>query len=421
MITLTIALRNIFRHKTRSLITLSTIIFGCSALIFAGGFFEDIFHKMRESYIQAHTGHIQIFKKGFSDKGRIDPYTYLIENPEETIAHIKTIKGIKFVASHLQFSGLISTGENTIAFMGMGLEPKYEKTTKPDASNLRNATKSLTLSGVIVAEGDALAENDTSAVMLGKGLASAIGAKNKDVLVLLTHTVNGSVNAMDITVKGIFYTSSQAYDDHFLRLPLPSAQKLLATESVQSLIVMLDKTEDTQRIKSELTTLFRKKNLALELKSWDEINDFYAQTVKLFNRLFLVLKIVITIIVILSIFNTMNMAVLERIDEIGTIMALGTKAKGVMQLFIYEGLCLGGIGGILGIIFGVIVTSLISRIGIPMPAPPGATMPWLSEPKVVFSMLFFSFALSLLTSIISSLYPAYRASQLQIADALRHK
>jgi putative ABC transport system permease protein len=421
MITLKIAIRNIFRHKTRTLITLSTIIFGCVALIFAGGFFEDIFYKMRESYIKAHTGHIQIFKKGYLEKGRIEPYSYLIDNPGQTITLINQIEGVKFTTSRLQFSGLMSTGENTISFIGIGIEPQYEQAVESGGYGLRKATKDLTLSGVIITEGSSLNEKDTYTIMLGKGLASAIGAKKDDVLILLTNTVNGSINALDVNVKGIFYTSSQAYDDHVLRLPLSTAQRLLATESIQSLVVMLNKTEDTQKVKNALINMFKEGNLDLELKSWDELSDFYAQTVKLFNRLFFILKIVITIIVILSIFNTMNMAVLERIDEIGTIMALGTKGRGVLNLFMYEGLTLGAIGGAFGIIFGAAVTSIISRIGIPMPSPPGATMAWLSEPKIVPSMLVFSFTLSLATALISSLYPAYRASQLEIAEALRHR
>jgi len=74
----------------------------------------------------------------------------------------------------------------------------------------------------------------------------------------------------------------------------------------------------------------------------------------------------------------------------------------------------------LGILAGGGMTLLISRIGIPMPPPPGATMPWLSEPKVLPSGLLFAFSLSLLTSILSSLYPAYKASRLEIAQALRY-
>lgn len=421
MITIKIAIRNIFRHKTRTIITLSTIVFGCIALIFAGGFFEDIFFKMRESYIQAHTGHIQVYEKGFLDKGRIEPYNYLIKNPNEIVSLIETVKGVKFVTARLQFSGLISTGENTISFMGIGIEPKYEQTPRFDTENLRKATENLTLGGVVVTDGIALNKDDTYTVMLGKGLASAIGVKVGDTLVLLTNTTSGSVNALDVTVKGIFYTSSKAFDDHFLRLPLSTAQKLLCTESVQSLVVMLNKTEDTMRVKRALSRMFREKNLNLELKSWDEISDFYTKTVKLFNRLFLIMKIVIVIIVILSIFNTMNMAVLERISEIGTIMAMGTKRRGVLNLFMYEGMALGIIGGSIGIVLGVIVTLIVSRIGITMPPPPGATMYWLSEPKIAPSMLVFAFILSIITSLISSSYPAYKASRLEIADALRHK
>jgi putative ABC transport system permease protein len=421
MITLIIAIRNVFRHKTRTIITLSTIVFGCAAVIFAGGFFEDIFYKMRESYIQAHTGHIQIYKKGFLEKGRIEPYRYLIENPADTVALIKKIDGVKFVTSRLQFSGLLSTGENTISFLGMGVEPQYEPVAPLETKNLRKATENLTLGGVIVTEGKPLGRNDVYNVMLGTGLASAIGAKPQDPLVLLTNTVNGSVNALDVTVKGIFYTSSKAFDDHFLRLPLATAQKLLSTGSVQSLVVILNKTEDTPRVKDEIAALLNDKHLDLELKSWDELSDFYNQTVKLFNRLFLIMKIVIVVVVILSIFNTMNMAVYERTSEIGTIMALGTKRRGVIKLFMCEGLALGVIGGVIGIAAGMLITKLVAEIGIPMPPPPGATMHWLSEPKIVPSMLIFAFFLAIATSLISSFYPAYRASRLEIADALRQK
>ncbi len=421
MIAIKVAIRNIFRHRTRTIITLSTIVFGCAALIFVGGFFEDVFFKMRESYIKAHTGHIQIYEKGFLDNGRIEPYNYLIKAPEKICSLINKIEGVRFITSRLQFSGLISTGENTISFIGMGVEPKYETAMKFNDADPVKSMEKMAVGGVVIAEGDTFSLNDSFNVMLGKGLASAIGAKINDGLVLLTNTTSGSVNALDVNVKGIFFTSSKAFDDHFLRLPLPTAQKLLGTDSVQTLVVMLNKTEDTTRVKNELISLFKQNNLNLELKTWDELSDFYTQTVKLFDRFFFILKAVIIIIVILSIFNTMNMAVLERISEIGTIMALGTKKRGVLSLFMYEGAALGIIGGSIGVIFGIIVTSIISRIGIPMPSPPGATMPWLSEPKIVPGMLVFVFWLSIVTSLISSLFPAYKASRLEIADALRHR
>lgn len=421
MITLKIAIRNIFRHKTRSIITLSAIAFGCISLIFVGGFFEDVFFKMRESYIKAHTGHIQIFRKGFFEKGSAEPFNYLIDKPEEIISLIKKIRGVKYATQRLEFSGLLSTGETTISFIGQGIEPKNEPMLMlSETKDLKKLSQNILVGSGIIEQGKNLKNTDTYSVILGKGLARGIDIKMGDGVILVTNTVGGSINALDVIVKGVFFTSSKAFDDRFLRLPLSTAQKLLYTNSVQSLVIMLNNTNDTIEIKKELEGLFKQENLDLELKTWDELSDFYTKTVQLFNRFFLILKIVIAIIVILSIFNTMNMAVLERVSEIGTIMALGTKRSGVLKLFLFEGAGLGIIGGLIGVILGVLTIMLISHIGITMPPPPGATTYWLSEPMIVPSILVFAFLLSIITSLISSLYPAYMACRLEIADALRH-
>lgn len=421
MITFKLALRNIFRHKTRSIITLSAIAFGCVSLIFVGGFFEDVFNKTRESYIKAHTGHLQIYKKGFFENGSAEPFNYLISESDGIIALVRTVAGVKFVTGRIEFSGLLSTGENTVSFVGQGINPEYEFAWRLSEIAQREKNKrNPELSGSVIESGDRLDKQDSYAIILGRGLAKGIEAKIGDGLILVTHTTSGSINALDVILKGTFVTSSKAFDDHFLRLPLATAQKLLHTAAVQSLVVMLDRTEDTERIKRELARLFEKKGLNLELKTWEELSDFYTKTKILFSQFFLVLKIVIALIVVLSIFNTMNMAVLERVNEIGTIMALGSRRRDVLRLFLFEGLGLGIAGGILGIILGAAITSLISYVGIPMPPPPGTTITWVSEPMLVPSVLIFAFILSLITSLVSSLYPAYKASRLEIAEALRH-
>jgi len=422
MMTIKIAVRNIFRHKARTFITLSAIVFGCVALIFAAGFLEDVFYIMRESYIKAHTGHIQLYRRGFSEKGRLQPYQYLIDKPGAIIARIKSIEGVDFVTSRLEFSGLLSNGENTISFIGQGIEPQYEKTLlKSETTDFRQLAKNNSEGSPIMKAGSPLAPTDKYAIVLGQGLAASIDAKSGDSLTLLTNTVHGSTNALDVTVKGIFETSAKVFDDHFLRLPLTTAQKLLSTESVQSLVIRLKKTEDTARVKEQLVSIIQQDKLDLELKTWDEISDFYTKTVILFDKFFFVMKLTIIIVVISGIFNTMNMAVMERISEIGTIMALGVKKRGVISLFLWEGALLGTIGGIIGVIAGVVFTSIISYIGIVMPPPPGATVYWLNQPMIVPLSLVYTFLMALIISIISSLYPAYKASRLQITEALRYR
>lgn len=429
LIILKIAIRNVFRHKTRSIITLSSIAFGCIAIIFVGGFFEDILIKMRDNYIKALTGHIQVYKTGYFEKGAARPYNYLIDNPDEVISIIKTVSGIRMISSRLVFSGLLSTGDITISFIGQGIEPQNEKSVKATESELtymfKNAHKNKMLDestegGIVVNIGEPLAENDTYSVLLGKGLAKSIDARVEDNLVILTNTVGGSINAIDINVKGTFFTTSKTFDDIFLRLPLATAQKLLNTQGIHALVIRLNKTKDTAKVKNELIQLFKKNNLDLEVKTWDELSDYYTKSEELFKHQFFILKLVMAIVVILSIFNTMNMAVLERISEIGTMRSLGAKRRNVISLFLWEGLALGIIGGLIGVIAGALITRIINIIGIPMPPAPGVSFSWLSQPVIVPSVVRFSFILVIVAALVSSLYPAYKASRLEIAEALRH-
>ena len=416
---LRLALRNIFRHKTRSLITLSAIAFGCVSLIFVGGFFEDILFKMRESYIKAHTGHLQVYRKDFLTEGRRNPYAHLIEQPLELTNIIQQVPGVTRVTQRLEFAGLFSTGETTMSCLGQGVEVRHEPVVRlSETGTSRTDLPSMT--GTVIEQGEPLAEDQPFGVIVGRGLAESLAVRPGDGLILVSHTVGGSINALDVIVRGIFYTSSQAFDDHYVRLPLSTAQRLLHTQSVQALVVFLERTEDTPRVKQALERLIRARRLDVELRTWDELSDFYTKTKAFFSRLFFVLKLVIAIIAILSIYNTMNMAVLERTTEIGTIMALGLKRRRVLWLFLCEGGLLGILGGIAGLAAGTALTWLVSQVGIPMPPPPGATITWHSEPLIDPPTLAFAFGLSLATALISSWYPAQKASRLEIAEALRH-
>ena len=414
-----IAIRNCFRHRARSLITLSAIAVGCVTLIFVGAFFEDMFYKMRESYIKGHTGHLQIYRRGFFEHGNARPFDYLIEHAQEITALLAHMDSIHSVTSRLEFAGLLSTGENTVACLAQGVEPQHEPSIR--LQQLSEARRDLpSLGGLVVEAGEPLTDAQPYSVILGRGLAAGLGANVGDGLIVVGHTVGGSINALDVNVAGIFFTSAKAFDDRALRLPLPTAQRLLQTDAVQSLVVMLKRTDDTPRIKTALQELFRSRRLDLDVKSWDELSDFYVKTRQLFGRMFFVLKLVIALIVILSIYNTMTMAVLERVTEIGTLRALGTTQRDIRRLFLLEGAVLGCVGGAVGVIAGIVVTLIVRHIGIPMPPPPGATMTWISEPLLAPPMLLLAFVLSLITAIISSVQPAYAASRLEIAQALRH-
>ncbi|ACN15121.1 LolE [Desulforapulum autotrophicum HRM2] len=413
-ISIKLAIRNVFRNRIRTIITLAAIAFGSVSIIIAGGFFEDTFMLMREAAIHSHLGHIQIYRKGYNDHGSSAPFDYLIEEADVVMNKIASLDNVELVTPRIMFSGMISTGENTVSAYCQGVNPQGETTLNKIENIKREA------SGLNIQEGSNLTPGDKFDVILGRGLAKNLGVKPGDSIVLLTNTVGGSINAFDLIVKGIFFTASKEFDDRALRLSIDTAQKLIRTEGIQTLVVMLDKTENTEQAKEEILKTIQSMDAELEIRTWNQLADFYNKTVELYGRQFFILKLIITIIVILSIFNTINMAIWERTREIGTIMSMGYKKIDIMKLFLAEGLILGVLGGISGIVLGIITAWIISFFGIPMPPPPGATVGWTAFIKVVPDLLVSSMIISVVASLFSSFYPAFKASNLVITDALRH-
>jgi len=91
-----------------------------------------------------------------------------------------------------------------------------------------------------------------------------------------------------------------------------------------------------------------------------------------------------------------------------------------LSLFLMEGAFLGIFGGVSGIFLGWLSGMGISAIGIPMPAPPGMAFGYTAEISVTWWMVVQSFVMAVLTSLVASFYPAWKASRMQIVDALRH-
>ena len=83
-----IAFLNVLRNSRRTLITVLAIVFGCVSLIVFGGFVESMYQGLRESMIRSNLGHIQIYKKGYSEFGNIDPEKYLLSKTKHSPFHI---------------------------------------------------------------------------------------------------------------------------------------------------------------------------------------------------------------------------------------------------------------------------------------------------------------------------------------------
>ena len=404
---LKLAIRNVFRNRRRTLITLAAMGFGAAAIIVFGGFVHSIYFGVRESTIRSQVGHIQIYRKGYSEKGNLAPSDYLIADYAGLRAELLKLGHVKAVTARLGFSGLVSTGDTTTSFVGTGVQPESET----DLSAL-----------AVIVDGKELASRDPRGITLGVGLARAFGVKPGDDLTLLASTRAGSINALAVKVRGVWESGEKAYDDRFLRVGLPEVQRLLDVENgeVQSVVLLLDKTENTAAVRDAIDRLIRDKGLDLELRTWEDLALRYHQVRELFGRIFAVLTLIVSIMVVFGITNTMTMAIFERTREIGTIMALGTRRRGVISMFVLEGVALGLLGGLLGVVLGVGLAKAISAVGIQLPPPPGSTRGFAVNIFVVPEVLVQAFRLSLVTAALASLYPAWRAARLNVVEALRH-
>jgi putative ABC transport system permease protein len=401
---LALAVRSVSRNRARSAFALVAVAFGVVAVVLSAGFTEWQFDALRESTIRAQFGHMQITRPGFFSSGAADLHSYLLADRPDYIAQLERTRHVRLVASRLSFAGLVSHGETTVSFLAEGVEPEKERELSDQ---------------VLIIRGSDLAAEDKSGILLGEGLAESLGVEPGGRVVVLGNTASGSVNAIEGTVRGIFRTNTKAYDDAALRMPLGLARQLLRVSGSHRWVVLLDDTDYTDRVVAQVNALNAQLGEKLEVTPWYALADFYRKTVDLFSRQMTVVKVIIQAIIVLSILNTMMMSVVERTGEIGTMMATGTRRRRVLRLFVTEGLVLGLIGGAIGLVIGFLLAKGISFVGIPLPPPPGSNRPFTGQIFVTGGVAFNAFVLTAISATLASIYPAWRASRLDIVNALR--
>jgi putative ABC transport system permease protein len=121
-----LALRNVFRHKARTALTLAAICFGVIGLMLSGGFVEDIFIQLGETSIHSQTGHLQLAKAGFFTHGSRSPEKYAVPNYRDVAASVSAMAEVDQVMARVDFSGLLNNGRSDLAIIGEGLEPEKE-------------------------------------------------------------------------------------------------------------------------------------------------------------------------------------------------------------------------------------------------------------------------------------------------------
>jgi putative ABC transport system permease protein len=397
-----LALRNVFRQRMRSAGTLAAISLGVIGLILAAGFVQDIFIQLGEAIIHSQSGHIQITRQGYREGRTRSPESFFIDQPDQLKKDALAIPGVQLALARIGFSGVVNNGKRDLGIVGEGVEPAAEAKL---GSYLRYI------------EGRALSDSDRDGIVLGQGVARSLGVKPGDRVNLVISLAQGAVNTLDFEVVGVFQSFSKDFDARAVRIPLAAARDLMDSQAAHLIVVVLEKTDDTNRVIALL-----RKTLAprgYELASWRELSDFYDKTVLLYESQFGVLRLIILLMVLLSVANSVNMTLFERTREFGTLLALGDRPARVFALIVSESLLLGLFGAGLGMALGCVLAWTISAIGIPMPPPPNANVGYTAYIRLLPIEVLSAGAVGFVATCLAAVLPARRVSRMNVVDALR--
>ncbi|MEK7703115.1 MAG: FtsX-like permease family protein [Nitrospirota bacterium] len=404
---LKLGIRNILKNRRRSLVTILAIAFGFLSINLFAGYVKNIRMGLSEQAIRGERlGHLTVAKKGFFTEGKIAPEKYLFteEEAKKIITIMKADSQVEAVTPRLNLSGLVSNGKVSTIFLAEGLVP--------DDTRLFQESFRQTPKGV-------LDPKKPFAGSVSSDLAKLLNLKIGDSAVLLTATVDGLTNALDIEVGEIYNTGTAATNDKFLLLPFKFTQQLFDTEGADRLTVLLKDRSDTEPAVQRLTQKLADAGFAVEIKTWVELSAFYQQVVGMFTMIFLFIFVIVSAIVIMGIINTMTMAVIERTREIGTLRSIGMKRGKIVWLFSLEGTLLSLLGCGIGLPLIFLISQGINQAGIVyIPPDSSELVPLLID--LDFLRMGQSFLVLVLLTTVSALVPARSASRIKIVDALGH-
>lgn len=408
-----IALKNVFRNRRRTLLTLGVLVVGGAGLIVLCGYFDNLMKNLGEKIIHGQTGHLQVNLKDYYRKGVTDPLAYLMSDSDGDLRRIPALPHVRFAVPRLSFSGMINTEKTSQAVSISGSDPALEK--KMGSFMASNAK----IPSIAIREGRDLDPSRKEEILLGVGLMKALDLKLGDWVMLLTTREHGALDGNRFRVVGVYETVMRESDNRSVKINLSAAQDMLgAPGSIHSLQIVLDETESTEEARQSVLAALGGKNSAYEVMSWEEMSAYYRQGKELFRKIFVVITLIFGIVFFFSAGNSVSMSLMERTREFGTMMAIGNGRTAIVCVILLETLILGVTAGGLSLAVGALLAKIITAIGIEMPPTPNASTGTIAVISVTVPLLLKSFLLTVISAFLASVPPAFRTVRMRIVEAL---
>lgn len=395
------AWRNTLRNRRRSAVTVTIAALGTAAILLAGGFAIFTYESLAQASART-TGHLIVAKPEQFSKDEDVPLQHGLDDADALRTKLMADDHVRQVLPRVEFSGLISNGDKSTVMVAAGIDPDAEFAVKGPFLK--------------VSAGEVLSSAERMQVMLGSGLAKSLKAEPGASLTLMASTADGALNALDVTVKGVFSTGIPDVDKRLVYTDVATAQKLLGSPRVSSLGVFLDRMEATAPMQQTVARLLPQ----MQVQTWVDQAVFYRSVKDLYNRIFGALGLIIGVIVVFVVTNAMAMAIIERTREIGTLRAMGTLPSQLVTSFALEGLVLGGVGAVLGALVSLAISVALMLFPVQMPPPPGRSDGYPLNVAVDPTLYAGTLLVMLALAMLASAWVARRTVHQPIVDALAH-
>ncbi len=396
---LDLAVRNLWRQPRRTAVTLAAVVVGTLVVVGVRGFLNGIQDALIRDVTRGTFGALQIHKKGYLESLEASPLA-LSFDAAPLLAKAAAVDGVAAVAARIPFGGLLAGSDASVFAPVVAVDLEAELKVCPRRLNAIQDGAWPTMP-----DGGLLMSRD-----LARGTASGLGTE----MALLSADVDGVMNGASLKATGTLRQLGPA-DPKMVLIPLHVAQELLRMPGrATEVVVAVHNLEELDVVRDRLA-------LALggdfEVHTWKDLATMVRDAQAGQNAALSIVSLIFFIITLFGVANTLLMAVLERVREIGTMLAVGMRRRKVVGLFVTEAALLGILGATIGALLGLAVVTLLGLKGLPI-APPGSNTPMMVIPRVELLFVLRSVVVGAVGAMLAALYPAWKASKLRPVEAL---
>ena len=412
---LKLAARSVGRNARRSALTAAAMVIGLALLIFSRSLAEGAHEQWITSAIRIGSGHVAIQAPEYLESGKL-------EHRIGAVGHERALRAVESVSDdqvlahtpRLSVDGLASSAASALPVRIEGVDPEQERA----FSDLDEK----------VEDGRYLEPGDRLHAYVGVELARRLGLKVGTRFVLTAQSAAGDVEGQLVRVAGIFRTSIPEMDQGLIHIPIETAREWLGTpDAVTTVAVLLATSRDTDRVVSELRDALAGAS-DLRVLGWRQAAPELDSALRMDDYGDYVFHSILFAIVALAILNSVMMSVLGRRREFGLLQALGLTGAQTGWVVFGEGLFLTAVSGVVGMVLGFLFTWAFFRDGIDFSGLVQNEGSWASaggivDPVIVpafhISQVMLSLYFILIIGTLASIYPAVRASKLDVAEAMK--